>query len=250
MNPTLQRIRRVLEDLTKNILGTLNRCAGFIVIMHPRGTVSSPNGLHHTRASVWIEQEIAIAAFLTQVFGRNLRVVAYIHRDIALEGMRDKLHLNPIPFKTNDEVLGHLRQILPEWLKVKVGNSDHLETYRQLVYSIAIEILSKLQRKVYKHHALPGYLWNAKEQGWGRVFELLMKRTSTGGYEPFTEPSSFQSRDRGKMKAAARILELYLWASENNPDFQEILRWYDLPQGNEVRKALDDAELGESESKP
>ncbi|HEY4682207.1 MAG TPA: hypothetical protein VIH17_03045 [Candidatus Acidoferrales bacterium] len=104
-----------LEGLTKNILGALNRCAGLIVIMHPRGIVTFPDGHQHTRASIWIEQEIAIAAFLTQVLGRDLRVAAYIHTDIAREGMRDKLQLNPTLFQSSGEVLGHLRRTLRIW---------------------------------------------------------------------------------------------------------------------------------------
>ena len=104
-----------LDGLTKNILGALDRCVGLVVIMHPRGTVTFSDGQNHTRGSIWIEQEIAIAAFLTQVLGRDVQVAAYVHYDIHREGMRDKLQLNPTPFKNNAEVLEHLRQLLPEW---------------------------------------------------------------------------------------------------------------------------------------
>ena len=71
--------------------------------------------IKQNQGSVWIEQEIAIAAFLTQVLTRDLRVAAYIHSDISREGMRDKLQLNPTPFKSSAEVLEHLRQTLPTW---------------------------------------------------------------------------------------------------------------------------------------
>lgn len=104
-----------LQGLTTNILSELDRAAGLVVVMHRRGAVTFPNGSTLTRASVWIEQEIAIAAFLSQVLNRELRVTAYIHEDIALEGMRDKLQLNPIRFKNNCEVLEHLRKLLPTW---------------------------------------------------------------------------------------------------------------------------------------
>ena len=107
-----------LEGLTKNILGALNRSVGLIAIMHPRGAMAFPDGRHQTRASVWIEQEIAIAAFIVQVLGRSLRVVAYIHKDIAREGMREELQLNPVVFQHDDEVLAHLRQILPTWKRI------------------------------------------------------------------------------------------------------------------------------------
>lgn len=95
-----------LEGLTKNTLGALDRCAGLMMIMHPRGRVTFPDGKQLTRASVWIEQEVGIAAFLSQILNRDLRIAAYIHVDIAREGMRDKLHLNPKPFTRDEDVFG------------------------------------------------------------------------------------------------------------------------------------------------
>src|SRR6266849_3328219 len=66
-SPYFAESQTSLEGLTKNILGALDRAAGLIAIMHPRGSVTFPGGHTQTRASVWIEQEIAIAAFMTQV---------------------------------------------------------------------------------------------------------------------------------------------------------------------------------------
>ncbi len=71
--------------------------------------------------------------------------------------------------------------------------------------------------------------------------------SDVGGHEPFTAPSSFHSRDTAKMTAASRILELYLRASENNPDFNTIRKDHDLPQEGQVKKALGDAQLMGSE---
>jgi hypothetical protein len=104
-----------LEGLSSNILGALNLSSGLIAIMHPRGEVSGPSGDKQVRASVWIEQEIAIAAFLTQVWKRKFQVSAYIHESIYREGIRDNLILNAVAFKTNSEVLEDLRRKLPEW---------------------------------------------------------------------------------------------------------------------------------------
>jgi hypothetical protein len=109
-----------LEALTSNVLEALNNSVGLIAIMHPRGAVTFNGHPPCTRASVWIEQEIAIAAFMVQVLGRPLRVAAYIHKDIAREGMRMELQLNPVLFRRDDEVLAHLRQILPAWTKAAV----------------------------------------------------------------------------------------------------------------------------------
>jgi hypothetical protein len=86
--------------------------------MHPRGTISRLNGLH-TRASVWIEQEIAITAYIQHVEKRPLRVVAFIHKDVGREGIRDLLHLNPITFTDEMEVLAALPARLQAWGTLK-----------------------------------------------------------------------------------------------------------------------------------
>jgi hypothetical protein len=87
-----------LNGLQTNILGALRDCFGFITVMHPRGTVQYPDGSSRIRASVWIEQEIAIAAYIQQT--RPLPVIAFIHKDVGREGLRDFLHLNPINSRT------------------------------------------------------------------------------------------------------------------------------------------------------
>lgn len=90
-------------------------CAGFIAVIHPRGVVSFPGGTQHTRGSVRIEQEIAIAAFISQFSGRSIEVAAFIHEDIKREGIRDLLHLNPILFHDDREILGQLPGVLRNW---------------------------------------------------------------------------------------------------------------------------------------
>jgi hypothetical protein len=74
-----------LEGLTENILKKLHQAVAFIAIMHPRGNVSNPNTTESTwvRGSVWVEQEIAIAAFVSQALQRPMRVRAYIHEHSA-----------------------------------------------------------------------------------------------------------------------------------------------------------------------
>lgn len=104
-----------LDGLTRNILGALNRSVGLIAIMHPRGAFTVPAKETRVRASVWIEQEIAIAAFMTQVLHSPLKVVAFVHADIYREEMRDQLQLNPIPFRDDAEVRDKLRELLPTW---------------------------------------------------------------------------------------------------------------------------------------
>lgn len=76
--------------------------------MHHRGRVSTPEG-EHIRASVWVEQEVAIAAFLLQARGRMFeKPLAYVQRGIKLEGLREKIMLNPVGFDSSDEVVKDL----------------------------------------------------------------------------------------------------------------------------------------------
>jgi hypothetical protein len=79
--------RTSLEGLSHNIFGALNRCCGFVGMMHYTGEAATPNG-KHVRGSVWIEQEIGIAAFLKQAQGRDIQVVVYIQRASIGKGTR------------------------------------------------------------------------------------------------------------------------------------------------------------------
>src|SRR5262249_16293463 len=83
-------------------------------IMHHRGTFAAPAG-NITRASVWIEQEIAIAAFMGQILNRRLWTVSYYQEGIQLEGVRQFILLNPKKFRTSEDVLVALETVLATW---------------------------------------------------------------------------------------------------------------------------------------
>jgi hypothetical protein len=111
-----------LEGVTENILKRLNDAVGFIAIMHPRGDVTNPRDRSQpasVRASVWVEQEIAIAAFISQALDRPMQVRSYVHESIKREGLRDKLHLNPIHFRDDSEILDDLASFLPSWATLR-----------------------------------------------------------------------------------------------------------------------------------
>jgi hypothetical protein len=94
-----------LDGLDANILRALRDCAAFITVLHPRGKITRPDGSAVIRASVWIEQEIAIAAYIKRVENRDIPLIAFAHESVSREGIRELLHINPIVFKTEDEVL-------------------------------------------------------------------------------------------------------------------------------------------------
>lgn len=103
-----------VEGLSNNILSALLQCAGLICVMHRRGEITLPDGKTVTRGSVWIEQEIAIAAAMNFWSGRSVRILFYQEEGVSLEGIRKLLVLNPrVEFKDAVEVLNDLRTVLP-----------------------------------------------------------------------------------------------------------------------------------------
>jgi hypothetical protein len=119
-----------LQGVTKNIFARLNQCFGLVCIMHDRGTVSALNGNPTVRASVWIEQEIAIAAFLSEILDRDIKVRVYIEKGIHREGVRDKLLINPTEFKTGDEVLTDVAHLIEEWSDAGMVHTETEEKAR------------------------------------------------------------------------------------------------------------------------
>jgi hypothetical protein len=93
-----------LDGLSQNIFGALNLAAGFIAIMHHRGQVNALSG-PLIRGSVWVEQEIAIAAFVQSTQSRALPVLLYLQKGIQREGVRQQLILRPFEFEKDEEVV-------------------------------------------------------------------------------------------------------------------------------------------------
>ena len=104
-----------LNGLDSNILNALRDCLAFITVLHPRGDITRPDKSVHVRASVWIEQEIAIATYIQRVEKRQLPIIAFKHVSVGREGIRDLLQLNPIEFRDEAEVLAALPSRLEKW---------------------------------------------------------------------------------------------------------------------------------------
>ena len=118
-----------LQGLSTNIFRNLEQAAAFVTVMHHRGTVKGrPKDKDRIRASVWIEQEIAIAAFLGHMRKADLPVAAYAQRGLTREGAREAMLWNPFQFDTENEVLADLGARLSKWdLKPYRGDEPSLD---------------------------------------------------------------------------------------------------------------------------
>lgn len=101
------------DGLTTNIFNALHDSIAFIAVMHRRDPISK----NRYRGSVWIEQEIAIAAFMKQTLNVPIEVLAYIQDGIDLEGVRGLIILNPRRFTTDEDLISSIRASLPEFLE-------------------------------------------------------------------------------------------------------------------------------------
>jgi hypothetical protein len=105
-----------MEALSANIFRNLKEASAVIAVMHHRGAVTGrPGDAPRTRASVWIEQEIAIVAFQAAVDGRRIEIAAYAQRGLSREGVRDNLIVNPVEFDVESEILDDVRKKLAAW---------------------------------------------------------------------------------------------------------------------------------------
>jgi hypothetical protein len=214
-----------LDGLTDHIFGALDKAAGFIAVMHKRGQVTNEKGeLHRTRASVWIEQEIAIASFVQRTRNANLRVQAYVEKGIALEGARDKLMLNPKEFTSNSQITKHLKNELTTWklaspMKIEVTVS--YEEWRELrqdwnpnvlhKYMLKVTITNKSQEAVPSYFATLQFPHRFITNGAGTENEAHDRRTRN--YRYFREDSSWPQNgtlEPGQSKQLFRFFEYHV----------------------------------------
>lgn len=151
LNAYFAEQQNTLEGLASNILTSLERCAGFVAVAHHRGRVQRLDD-EVVRASVWVEQEIAIAAFIQHALNRRIEVALYIQKGIRREGIREQLRLAPIEFETADQVIEDFRErvrtwnltiatthlLVAEW-KLKIGR----QTQEQHDYTLVFSLVNK-----------------------------------------------------------------------------------------------------------
>ena len=128
--PYLAEQQNTLDGLVTNILSALHRAAAFIGIMHHRGTITTPDGNTVPRGSVWVEQELAICAFVQNVLDRRLAVALYLQRGVSREGIRSQLRLKPVEFDTITDVLGDLRKQVSGWELLAVSTAPLIARWK------------------------------------------------------------------------------------------------------------------------
>jgi hypothetical protein len=146
-----------LNGLDFNILGALRDSDAFITIMHPRGRIIRPDGSTHIRASVWIEQEIAIATYIQRVEKKPLPVIAFVHESVSREGLRELLHLNPIPFTDETDVLAALPELLQSWrtltssgIRVQLRSERHAREQEHWIHQLSVSLVNDSNERISK----------------------------------------------------------------------------------------------------
>lgn len=116
------------DGLSQHIFANLERCAGFLAVMHNRGEVTFPGG-KLIRGSVWVHQELAIVSFINyqRHAPRHIKVRVFAQRGIQREGLADTLILNPIPFDKDEDLPEQVRA----WLTGPDFAEDPVETTRK-----------------------------------------------------------------------------------------------------------------------
>jgi hypothetical protein len=117
--PYFAENQSTLEGVTNNILDRLIYTEAFVGILHPRGEVhiSAVSGALPaiTRASVWVEQEIAILAAASHAQRRQVQVQLYVKRGVVREGLRLFVMANPYEFDDEVEIEKHFENVLRGW---------------------------------------------------------------------------------------------------------------------------------------
>lgn len=195
-----------LNGLDANILSALHDCVGFITVMHPRGEIKRPNG-SVVRASVWIEQEIAIATYIQRVEKRTLPIIAFKHKSVGREGIRDLLHLNPFEFTDEAEILVELTKRLAAWRTLKPSGVELQITSRAAgrqeehdIRSLEITLVNATNRLI-ERYVVEVRLPSALLKHWGATYPTEVRRNIPG-----VRSFRFDQNGRGALGPHDRLL--------------------------------------------
>ncbi len=98
-----------LDALAINIFEGIRKCSGLISFFHERGLVTTHADKEWGyRSSVWVNQEIAILAYRRQFEGIEIPILVFKDEKVRLEGAMTSLIVNPIPIKSDSEILDQI----------------------------------------------------------------------------------------------------------------------------------------------
>jgi hypothetical protein len=100
-------------DLNASLFRELQNCDGFVAVMHKRGEVNYSDRSPHYRASVWIQQEIAILHYRSYLLARPIPMRIYLENGIEAEGLTQYSMINPIKFEDKKIIIDDLAK----WLR-------------------------------------------------------------------------------------------------------------------------------------
>lgn len=136
LKPFLAEDTHSFEGLTAQIYNNLNKCSGFIAILHKRERCNKEDNFF--RSSLWINQEIAIASFLVLRDKKDIPLRVFIESDensnVKIEGVLEHIMVNPIPFAQDTEIIQTLKKWLGETkFSLSMEKEDYLLKSKRLI---------------------------------------------------------------------------------------------------------------------
>jgi hypothetical protein len=196
-----------LNGLDTNILSALHNCVGFITVLHPRGEIKRPDGSSFERGSVWIEQEIAIATYIQRTEKRTLPVIAFKHRSVGREGIRELLHVNPLDFTDESEILKELPKHLLTWRSLKPSGIELLLSSKTAerqdghdISRLEITLVNATSRLIEKYEVEVN-LPSAILKHWNSTYTAEVRPTNPGDRRYFR----FNENGRGALRPRDRL---------------------------------------------
>ena len=116
-------------DLNTSLFKELQRCDALVAVLQKRGDVQYEKFPISQRASVWIQQEIAILFYRSFLLERTIPMRIYMERGILHEGLTTVSIINPIQFEKKQTVLEDLSQ----WLEGPAFEEQPVLTRREVV---------------------------------------------------------------------------------------------------------------------
>ncbi|MEX0806585.1 MAG: hypothetical protein WD688_25200 [Candidatus Binatia bacterium] len=122
-------------DLNTHVFKELQRCDGFVAVLHKRGEIHYESFPVKHRASVWIQQEIGIIFYRSFLLGLDIPARIYQDQEILHEGLTTNSIINPIPFDNEEMLL----EDLSEWLKGPTFDQHPVLTRRDDLFQRRIQ---------------------------------------------------------------------------------------------------------------